>query len=160
MAAAKFDAHTVVVSRHPATIAFLARWLEGTVEGDSIITPFARLRVLGQATAEDVTGKEVYGNLPLRLAALAARVYAVEFSGPPPRGTEYDLAAMQAAGAYIEEYHVIRGAPPVPVAPSPPERKFDGSNPLGTDGMRPVGAARDEHTVRRDIADLDRRTRK
>jgi hypothetical protein len=50
----------------------------------------------------------VAGNLPLHLAAAAAVVFAVGFTGEPPRGQEYGLAEMEAAGAYIEAFRVER----------------------------------------------------
>lgn len=59
-----------------------------------------------QVTADDVRGKCVLGNLPLHLAALCSSVLAVEFDGAPPRGTEYGVAEMRAAGARITEYFV------------------------------------------------------
>jgi len=77
----------LIVSRHPAA------HLGGVI-------------VLESATAEDVRGRIIYGNLPLHLAALAAEVVAVEFTGPPPRGREYSLADMEAAGAKLRRYRV------------------------------------------------------
>jgi hypothetical protein len=62
--------------------------------------------VASAASAADVEGKTVYGNLPLRLAALAREVYAVEFAGSPPRGQEYSLDAMLEAGAKLTRYVV------------------------------------------------------
>lgn len=86
----------IIVSRHPAAIEFIRQ--EANLPTD---TP-----VIAQATAADVAGKTVYGNLPLHLAALAEAVYSVEFTGQPPRGQEYDLAAMVAAGATLRGYRV------------------------------------------------------
>jgi len=85
----------LIVSRHPATIEFIQEraHLGGVI-------------VLESATAEDVRGRIIYGNLPLHLAALAAEVVAVEFTGPPPRGREYSLADMEAAGAKLRRYRV------------------------------------------------------
>lgn len=86
----------VIVSRHPAAIEF--------IRGES--PEFADAPVIASATADDVRGKTVAGNLPLHLAALAAEVVAVEFSGPPPRGAEYTLIEMRAAGARLVSYVV------------------------------------------------------
>lgn len=86
----------LIVSRHPAAIEFIRRDAR-----------FATAPVIEQATEEHVRGCIVAGNLPLHLAALAAEVWAVEFSGPPPRGQEYDLAAMEAAGARLVPYRVL-----------------------------------------------------
>ena len=46
---------------------------------------------LKRAPPADVRGRVVAGNLPLHLAALAAEVIGIQFSGPPPRGREYTL---------------------------------------------------------------------
>lgn len=87
----------VIVSRHPAAIEFIQRC-------HPLETSAAP--VLASATPEDVRGKVVYGNLPLHLAALAEEVWAVEFSGTPPRGTEYGVEEMEAAGACLRRYRV------------------------------------------------------
>lgn len=107
---------TVIVSRHPAAVAFIARALGGTLDEEgSVVVPerlagggkrLARIPVLASATAEDVAGAMVYGNLPLSLAALAAEVVAVEFEGAPPRGAEYSIIDMDAAGARLVRYRV------------------------------------------------------
>jgi len=86
----------VIVSRHPAAIEFIR-----TASVD-----FADAPVIAQATADDVRGKVVAGNLPLHLAAVTAEVVAVEFAGAPPRGLEYTLADMQTAGAKLARYRV------------------------------------------------------
>lgn len=87
----------VIVSRHPATVEFIRRELP----------EFANAPVLATATPEDVAGKEVAGNLPLDLARHAHTVHAVCFSGTPPRGQEYGLEEMDAAGAHIESFRVL-----------------------------------------------------
>lgn len=86
----------IIVTRHPAAVEFIL-----ATAGLPDETP-----VLESATADDVRGCMVYGNLPLHLAALAYRVVAIEFDGPPPRGQEYSLADMQAAGARLAAYDV------------------------------------------------------
>ena len=88
---------TIVVSRHPAAIEFIRQ--EAGYQID---------RVVASAVAEDVAGQVVYGNLPLHLAAQAVTVFVVEFQGTAPRGTEYTLDEMVAAGARLTEYHVTR----------------------------------------------------
>lgn len=87
---------TIIVSRHPAAVEFIRREAP----------EFADALVLAQATADDVRGATVAGNLPLHLAALAAEVWAVEFEGGPPRGAEYGVAEMDAAGARLTRYVV------------------------------------------------------
>jgi hypothetical protein len=62
--------------------------------------------IVAHAGPEDVQGAVVYGNLPLHLAALAAEVHVIEFSGNPPRGQEYTFAQMEAAGARLSRYIV------------------------------------------------------
>jgi hypothetical protein len=117
---------TVIVSRHPAAIEFIAGCL--STEGlEGIVTPSAveiRVRadvdaafgepgslvgsvpVLTQAGPDDVRDRTVYGNVPLHLAALAREVYAIEFAGTPPRGQEYTLTDMLAAGSRLVPYVV------------------------------------------------------
>jgi len=87
----------VIVSRHPATTEFIRRELP----------QFASAPVLATARVEDVAGKEVAGNLPLNLAAHASIVHAVCFAGTPPRGQEFGLEEMEAAGAHIVSVVVI-----------------------------------------------------
>ena len=87
----------IIISRHPATTAWIIK-TAGLPASTPVIT--------GNATAADVAGQEVYGNVPLHLAALADCVHAVEFAGAPPRGAEYSLADMEAAGARLHCYEV------------------------------------------------------
>ena len=122
----------LIISRHPAAIEFIARHLargygvDGYhVNTDSVVIdrydyhegphdPSAchcerwseTVNVVASATAEDVAGKVVYGNIPLHLAAAADSVWAVEFDGPPPRGAEYGIAEMEQAGARLCCYKV------------------------------------------------------
>jgi hypothetical protein len=114
----------VIISRHAAGIEFVAAALcpqgaeylidskEGFVlydedRGDRSMKRVGSIPVLAVATADDVRGKVVYGNVPLHLAALAAEVNVIEFAGPPPRGQEYTLADMKAAGAVLRRYKVM-----------------------------------------------------
>lgn len=87
----------IIVSRHVGAI----EWIRTNVPGVGEDTP-----VRASVVADDVRGKVVCGNLPLQLAALAERVLAVEFAGPPPRGNEYTAAEMAAAGARVAAYTV------------------------------------------------------
>ncbi len=164
----------IIVSRHPAAIEHVARnlhpdWNPPVREGDLLVwrplglepddPEFGRtydaVRVVAEATPADVTGKVVYGNLPLHLAALAAQVWVIEFvakecpackgwgtvrgaealignpnqpgapgncptcngagtvGGRSPRGTEYSLADMEAAGATLRQYTIYYGAGPL-----------------------------------------------
>jgi len=88
----------VIVSRHCAAVEFI-RQAAGLSD---------KVPVLASATPDDVRGKVVYGNLPLHLAAEAAQVVAVEFDGAPPRGAEYGITEMRAAGARLTAYKVSR----------------------------------------------------
>lgn len=93
----------IIVSRHPAAVEFIRAELG---------SDWASAPVIESASEADVIGAVVAGNLPLHLAAKAAQVIAVEFSGPPPRGTEYGIAEMRAAGAKLARYTVEAVAPP------------------------------------------------
>lgn len=122
----------VIVSRHQSAVQFIASQLASsppaTVRYENCVPVAVTLYqwrdercgidygdtqrdipVVGSAKPEDVKGKVVYGNLPLHLAVLAAKVVAVEFAGQPPRGTEYTLEDMQRARAQLVEY-VVRPA--------------------------------------------------
>ena len=92
----------IIVSRHPAAIEFIKKEIERRYGKDRAeVTP-----VLESATQDDVRGQVVWGNLPLGLARLAEEVRAVEFVGSHPRGQEYDIREMEAAGAMIYRYRV------------------------------------------------------
>lgn len=156
--------NNIIVSRHPAAVEFIARELGGDLTSDGLFVFVGDDRgnrlydvpVLTSATADDVRGKHVYGNLPLHLAALAAEVTVIEFGDrarlfdyhnltsalreedcPPgklvafgqpingkcpeieinlaPRGQEYTLADMDAAGAVLKTYHVSTATTPAQV---------------------------------------------
>jgi hypothetical protein len=87
----------LIVTRHPAAAEFIREEL-GSGWQDAEIKP--------EVTEEDVKNAVVAGNLPLHLAAKAARVLAVEFEGPPPRGAEFTVEDMRSAGARIMPYVV------------------------------------------------------
>lgn len=92
----------VIVSRHAAGIEFVKQHLAaGGIDTDKV-------KVIAQASADDVRGMDVYGNLPLHLAAVAWTVWAIEFD-TPPRGLEYTLDDMRKAGARLQAYTVRRG---------------------------------------------------
>lgn len=91
-------ARRVIVTRHHATVLFIRQELP----------EFREAPVLASAEPDDVRGLVVAGNLPLHLAALADHVIAVEFAGQPPRGREYGLDEMRAAGAQLVAYRVAR----------------------------------------------------
>lgn len=86
----------VIVSRHAGLLA----WLEQHGVTGRVIT--------GNATPQDVRGRDVYGILPLWLAAEAARVTEVSMPGLPLeyRGKEYSPAEMDAWGAHMVRYQV------------------------------------------------------
>jgi len=86
----------VIVSRHPAAVSFIR----------AECPEFADAEVLASATAEQVRDAIIAGNLPLHLAVEAREVWAVEFAGSAPRGAEYGLDEMRAAGARIAKYAV------------------------------------------------------
>lgn len=87
----------LIVTRHAGLVAWLAgRGITG--------------RVIAQATPADVRGKRVIGVLPLHLAAEAAEVVTVDMPGlkPEQRGQDLTPAEMDAAGAYLVTYVVMR----------------------------------------------------
>lgn len=90
----------LIVSRHPAAVEFVRQEL-----GISHDLPLD-VPVLASATADDVRGRVVAGNLPLHLAAAARELIAIEFTGDAPRGREYGVAEMRAAGARLHSYIV------------------------------------------------------
>lgn len=115
--------NVVIVSRHKAALEFVAGTfrtdcMDAQVLDDRIAlygmadTPYAgtdygSIRVItGNAVPDDVAGKVVIGNVPLSLAALAERVDTIEFGGTPPRGQDYSLTEMLAAGAHLKSYTV------------------------------------------------------
>ena len=88
----------LVISRHPGCV----QWLKDNgVEIDAVIT---------HATAEDVTGKNVIGHLPLHLAALTASVSVVDLPYLPAefRGTDLTPEQMDAFGAVLNAYDVLK----------------------------------------------------
>jgi len=94
-AAMKREPETVIVSRHAGAVAWLAaQGITGTV--------------IEQATADDVRGKVVVGNLPLDLAAEAHQVGSIDLPGllREQRGRDLTPAEMNAAGATLRWYVV------------------------------------------------------
>lgn len=87
----------IIVSRHPGAVA----WLRDAYP------ELADVPVVAAVSAADVQGKVVVGNLPMHLASAAECVYAIEFSGPAPRGAEYSAAEMREAGARTTRYYVL-----------------------------------------------------
>lgn len=89
-------AKALIVSRHPATVEWIrknhALWRNAPA--------------IPAATPEQVVGKIVAGNLPLGLAVQAEEYWAVEFSGPAPRGTEFGLEEMERSGAHLVPYRI------------------------------------------------------
>ena len=88
-------AQYIIVSRHPAGVEFARRHC-----------PEQDAPVYDAVTPDQVRGKVVIGNVPMHLAAMATEVWAIEFPAMPPRGQEYTLADMEAAGARISRYRV------------------------------------------------------
>ena len=69
----------IVVTRHPALVRVMIK--DGIIGADVPVIP--------HATPEDVTGRHVFGVLPLPLAALADRVTVPDLRVPPElRGKE------------------------------------------------------------------------
>lgn len=89
---------TIIVSRHPAAIAFARSDMR-----------FVHAEVLAQASEEDVRDAIVAGNIPLRLAAIAKRYFAIELPAITfeQRGIELNSEEMCVAGAQLVEYKVL-----------------------------------------------------
>jgi len=88
----------VIVSRHSGFIAWLRKKL-----GDELVD---KATILETATAEDIHGKVVFGNLPLSLAAEAREVWTVDFKSPVRGGQDLTVEEMEAAGAELSGYLV------------------------------------------------------
>ena len=86
---------TVIVSRHAGAVEWLRRQgIAGTV--------------IEQATADDVAGKVVIGNLPMHLAAEAHQVGSIDLPGlaREQRGRDLTPEEMDVAGACVRWYIV------------------------------------------------------
>ena len=96
-AARQRSAEAVVVSRHAGAIEWLRR--QGIAGA-----------VIEQATADDVRGRAVVGNLPLHLAALATKIGSIDMPNLPRemRGKDLTPEEMDAAGARISWYIVVK----------------------------------------------------
>ena len=105
----------IAVTRHAGAIEWLAAHLGGSYDAaaSEIITAAGRVPVRPAVGVEDVRGRVVIGNLPLHLAQYAAEVWAIEFSGAAPRGSEYSAADMEAAGARLASYVVLGSGVPL-----------------------------------------------
>ena len=93
---------TVIVSRHEATVRYLR---------ENGIAP-AECAVIEHASADDVCGRHVIGNLPLALAALADRVTTVPLPRPrrdaQGRMEELTIDQVRAGAGEPETYRVER----------------------------------------------------
>lgn len=87
----------VIVTRHAGMVEWLS--LHG-IEGD----------VIAHATPEDVRGRDVFGILPLNLAAEASTVVTVDMPAlrPEQRGQDLTPDEMDKAGAVMTTYLVLR----------------------------------------------------
>ena len=85
----------IIVTRHAGAVEWLRQ--QG-ITGE----------VIAHATPEDVRGREVYGVLPLHLAAEAAAVHVIDVPNltPEQRGQDLTPAEMDAAGAHLCTYRV------------------------------------------------------
>jgi hypothetical protein len=92
----------IVVTRHPALVAFL---LELGLVDETV-------KVLAHVTAADVVGKHVFGVLPLSLAALAAKVTEIPLTLPAEkRGVELTLDDMKVFAGKPTTYVVVEEKP-------------------------------------------------
>ena len=128
----------IIVSRHNGAVEWLARLFcpeglglywdyfgnELTLKRRSDHSILEIISVKAEVSAEDVSGKVVFGNLPLDLAVHAACVAAIVYpEGKAPRGRDLTADQMQEAGAKLAWVKVVPlpGAfgmePPLPPAP-------------------------------------------
>ena len=89
----------LVVTRHQGAVDWLVR--HGHVGPD--------VDVVAHATADNVAGKDVFGVLPLHLAAVAGRVNSIDLPNLPAdrRGTDLSADDMDAFGAVLTGYVVL-----------------------------------------------------
>ena len=127
----------LIVSRHPAAVEFVR----------AECAEFADAAVVAAATPDDVRGAVVAGNLPLHLAALAAQIVAVEFDGEPPRGAEYGLPEMRAAGARLARYTVAAVDPPAVEIGFDDGRKPRVEPPIDQGREAKIEKARSDHGI-------------
>lgn len=86
----------VIVSRHPAQVAYLR-----SLGYEGIDIP--------HATAKDVAGMTVIGNLPMNLACLCKKVGCADMTLPPElRGVELTLEQVQQYSTGVRWYRVTR----------------------------------------------------
>lgn len=96
----------IIITRHAGLVQWLA---DNGIVGHAI----------EHAAADDVSGQDVVGALPLHLAALATSVTVVDMPGltAEQRGRDLTPAEMDAAGATLRTYTVREsvqpGAPPI-----------------------------------------------
>jgi len=89
----------VLVTRHPALAQYLIE--EGMVPSN--------IERVEHATPADVKGREVYGVLPLRLAALASRIVEISLDIPAElRGVELTIEQIRSMGIGFAAYRVSR----------------------------------------------------
>ncbi len=89
------SSNVVIITRHQGQVSWLAqRGIAG--------------QVIAHATPDDIRGKDVIGNLPLHLAALAESITTIDLPGltPEQRGKDLSPAEMDAAGASLTKYVV------------------------------------------------------
>ena len=68
---------------------------------------YVDVRFVAHATEDDVRGKHVIGNLPLHLAAKAAKVTIISMDlNPAQRGKDLSPAQMNEAGATLQTFMV------------------------------------------------------
>lgn len=85
----------ILVTRHPALVEYFSNM---GITFDKVIT---------HATAEDVTGNDVYGVLPLHLASLANTVATVDMDLPAEmRGKELSLTDIETYFTGMSTYQV------------------------------------------------------
>ena len=90
-------ASNVIITRHAALVEVLRE----------LVPELDNCEVIAQATPDQITGKHVYGVLPLHLAALAECVTTVTLNTPAElRGTELSVEQVKAFMGPLATYRV------------------------------------------------------
>ena len=91
------SSNTIIITRHPALVNVLR----------DLVPELADAEVVAQATPEQVSGKHVYGVLPLHLAALADKVTTVSLNLPAAlRGVELTEDQVRQHMSSLETFRV------------------------------------------------------
>ncbi len=90
---------TLIVSRHPATVAWIEEFYGRLLkDGHTVVGQIDDPAML--------VGNRIIGNLPMHLAAKCREYFAIEFDQTPPRGVELDHETMKKCGVHVRRYRI------------------------------------------------------